>query len=110
MPVSMNKPSKGAVKSGKKLPIKLSNNAELDQAISRANNSYLLRFRLSRRLESCLLKDPNLKEEHCKGKTFLCTVFLLLIRPNTVEPRYLELAYFELPHISKWKYGPCFNM
>ena len=22
----------------------------------------------------------------------------------TVEPRYLELAYFELPLISKWKY------
>ena len=29
---------------------------------------------------------------------------------NTVEPRYLELAYFELPLISKWKCGPCFNM
>ena len=29
---------------------------------------------------------------------------------NTVEPRYLELAYFELPLISKWKSGPCFNM
>ena len=28
----------------------------------------------------------------------------------TVEPRYLELAYFELPPISKWKSGPCFNM
>ena len=27
----------------------------------------------------------------------------------TVEPRYLELAYFELPLISKWKSGPCFN-
>ena len=25
----------------------------------------------------------------------------------TVEPRYLELAYFELPLISKWKSGPC---
>ena len=23
--------------------------------------------------------------------------------------RYLELAYFELPPISKWKSGPCFN-
>ena len=22
---------------------------------------------------------------------------------NTVEPRYIELAYFELPLISKWK-------
>ena len=30
--------------------------------------------------------------------------------PTTVEPRYLELAYFELPFISKWKSGPCFNM
>ena len=29
---------------------------------------------------------------------------------NTVEPRYLELAYFELPLISKGKSGPCFNM
>ena len=29
---------------------------------------------------------------------------------NTVEPRYLELAYFELPLISKWKSGPFFNM
>ena len=29
---------------------------------------------------------------------------------NTVEPRYLELAYFELPLISKWKSGPCFSM
>ena len=28
----------------------------------------------------------------------------------TVEPRYLELAYFELPLISKWKSGPWFNM
>ena len=24
--------------------------------------------------------------------------------------RYLELAYFELPLISKWKSSPCFNM
>ena len=29
---------------------------------------------------------------------------------STVEPRYLELAYFELLLISKWKSGPCFNM
>ena len=29
---------------------------------------------------------------------------------TTVEPRYLELTYFELPLISKWKSGPCFNM
>ena len=28
----------------------------------------------------------------------------------TVEPRYLELAYFKLPLISKWKSGPYFNM
>ena len=28
----------------------------------------------------------------------------------TVEPRYLELSYFELLLISKWKSGPCFNM
>ena len=31
-------------------------------------------------------------------------------KQSTVEPRYLELAYFELPLISKWKSGPCFNM
>ena len=29
---------------------------------------------------------------------------------GTVEPRYLELAYFELPRISKWKSDPWFNM
>ena len=29
---------------------------------------------------------------------------------DTVEPRYLELAYLELPLISKRKSGPCFNM
>ena len=33
-----------------------------------------------------------------------------LFDTNTVEPRYLELAYFELPLISQWKSGPCFNM
>ena len=33
-----------------------------------------------------------------------------MILDSTVEPRYLELAYFELPLISKWKSGPCFNM
>ena len=31
-------------------------------------------------------------------------------RYSAVEPRYLELAYFELPLISKWKSGFCFNM
>ena len=34
----------------------------------------------------------------------------LYIHIYTVEPRYLELAYFELPLISNWKSGPCFNM
>ena len=29
---------------------------------------------------------------------------------TTVEPPYLELAYFELSLTSKWKSGPCFNM
>ena len=29
---------------------------------------------------------------------------------DTEKPRYIELAYFELPLISKWKSGPCFNM
>ena len=37
---------------------------------------------------------------------FVCFFFLRI----TVEPRYLELTYFELPLISKWKSGPCFNM
>ena len=32
------------------------------------------------------------------------------VRLSTVEPRYLELAYFKLPLISKWKSGPYFNM
>ena len=32
------------------------------------------------------------------------------INASTVEPRYLELGYFELPLISKWKFGPCYNM
>ena len=42
----------------------------------------------------------------------LRNIFLYVRQPkeNTVEPRYLELAYFELPLISKWKSGPCFNM
>ena len=35
---------------------------------------------------------------------------LNILTTYTVEPRYLELAYFELPLISKWKSGPCFNM
>ena len=29
---------------------------------------------------------------------------------STVDPRYLDLAYLELPLISKWNSGPCFNM
>ena len=28
----------------------------------------------------------------------------------TVDLRYLDLAYLELPLISKWNSGPCFNM
>ena len=37
-------------------------------------------------------------------------LYWCLFTANTVEPRFLELAYFELPLISKWKSGPCFNM
>ena len=33
-----------------------------------------------------------------------------LTESYTVEPGYIELAYFELPLISKWKSGSCFNM
>ena len=36
--------------------------------------------------------------------------FTILKCAYTVKPRYLELAYFELPLISKWISGPCFNM
>ena len=48
-----------------------------------------------------------------KGVSSFLSVMLFpftLQNGNTVEPRYLELAYFELPLISKWKSGPCFNM
>ena len=46
---------------------------------------------------------------------FLCKIRIYFhkyksIYQHAVEPRYLELAYFELPLISKWKSGPCFNM
>ena len=37
-------------------------------------------------------------------------IMIFTIRRYKVEPRYLELAYFELPLISKWKSGPWFNM
>ena len=40
-------------------------------------------------------------------------ILIMIFQGNftyTVEPRYLELAYFELPLISKWKSGPCLNM
>ena len=33
-------------------------------------------------------------------------VFIKGQQASTVEPRYLEIAYFELPLISKWKSGP----
>ena len=29
---------------------------------------------------------------------------------RTVYSRYLDFAYLELPIISKWKSGPCFDM
>ena len=46
---------------------------------------------------------------------FLCKIRIYFhkyksIYQHTVELRYLELAYFELPLISKWKSGPCFNI
>ena len=40
---------------------------------------------------------------------FICELVDYMDRTNTVEPRYLELAYFELPLISKWKSSPCLN-
>ena len=40
----------------------------------------------------------------------MASEYLEQIHQNTVEPRYLELAYFELLLISKRKSGPCFNM
>ena len=39
----------------------------------------------------------------------IITIIIIIII-ITVEPRYLEFAYFELPLISKWKSSPCFNM
>ena len=44
------------------------------------------------------------KCKNVKKKVCMCIKFKL-----TVEPRHLELAYFELPLISKWKSGPCFK-
>ena len=41
---------------------------------------------------------------------FLALEDEFIVCQSTVEPRYLELAYFELLLISKWKSGPCFNM
>ena len=29
---------------------------------------------------------------------------------TTVDSRYLDLAYLEYPHSSKWKSGRCLNM
>ena len=45
-------------------------------------------------------------------RAYICKthIFSAIVQLYTVEPRYLELAYFELPLISKWKSGPCFNM
>ena len=40
----------------------------------------------------------------------LCNLICGFVKISTFEPSYLELAYFELPLISKWKSGPCFNM
>ena len=45
-----------------------------------------------------------LKQTLTLYKWIFCAVLI------TVEPRYFELAYFELPLISKWKSGPYFNM
>ena len=33
-----------------------------------------------------------------------------IVMSYTVDARYLDLAYLELPLISKWNSGPCFNM
>ena len=40
------------------------------------------------------------------AKTYVLQCILLC---NTVDTRYLELAYLEYPLISKWKFGPCYN-
>ena len=33
-----------------------------------------------------------------------------MLLADTVDSRYLDLAYLEKPLISKWNFGPCFNM
>ena len=70
MSVSKRKRFNGTTSDTKLTNIKLSSNKKLEEAISKANECYRLRFSLSRRLENCLLKDPNLTEEHCKGNLF----------------------------------------
>ena len=46
--------------------------------------------------------------------TIVMTTGMLLYKlktiASTVEPRYLELPYFKLLLILKWKSDPCFNM
>ena len=60
--------------------------------------------------------DPT---DTCSGLSFSSTNYTawnvhknkeLKLLKDTVETRYLELAYFELPLISKWKSGPYFYM
>ena len=58
------------------------------------------------------LKSPTLYCIALKSELVLqdSTSVFSVLYTYTVEPRYLELAYLELPRISKWKSGPCFNM
>ena len=64
-----------------------------------------------------VLDTNSRNDKHCRSRSEEAnwsgsTLFAMAghIHVNTVEPRYLKLAYFELPLISKWKSGPCFNM
>ena len=47
---------------------------------------------------------------HAASGLVMQNSLIIMLDTNTVESRYLELPYFELPLISKWKSGPCFNM
>ena len=53
---------------------------------------------------SILLKNTTISSEQV-----MWTVSWENVPSNTIDSRYLELAYLEKPLISKWKSGPCFN-
>ena len=56
--------------------------------------------------------DLCLEQKYEYYQNFSSESFYFLVVKFSIysRTRYLELAYFELPLISKWKSGPCFNM